>query len=67
MFSKEYFITCRDFIFIASPIAWFATNIWLAKLCIQINLNLVYICPGMDYCYGYYNADGRISILPSCK
>lgn len=40
MLSKEYFkLACISFI-IASPIAWFATNIWLQGFAYRVNLNL---------------------------
>jgi putative ABC transport system permease protein len=39
MLSKEYFtLVCISFI-ISSPIAWFATNIWLRSFVYRINLN----------------------------
>jgi len=40
MLSKEYFILVGISFIIASPIAWFATNIWLQSFAYRINLNL---------------------------
>jgi putative ABC transport system permease protein len=40
MLSKEYFIVVGISFIIASPIAWFATKIWLQSFAYRINLNL---------------------------
>jgi putative ABC transport system permease protein len=40
MLSKEYFILVGVSFLIASPIAWFATNMWLQSFAYRVNLNL---------------------------
>jgi putative ABC transport system permease protein len=40
MLSKEYFILVGISFIIASPIAWFATNIWLQSFAYRVNMNL---------------------------
>ena len=40
MLSKEYFILVGISFLIASPIAWFATNIWLQSFAYRVNISL---------------------------
>jgi putative ABC transport system permease protein len=41
MLSKEYFTLVGISFIIASPIAWFATNMWLRSFAYRVNLSLL--------------------------
>ena len=61
LLSREYIIWVMISIIIACPIAWYAMNKWLQNFAYRITYQLVGICSGRSYCFGYCIADSELA------